>query len=66
MSSTFRPGDIVRGVPGRVSADWRGKVIKPQGIGWIVDWDGRRQHDDPRVRKTPQLFMLPEQIEGVE
>jgi len=59
----FYPGETVKGVTGRSSANWKGKIVKAKGTGYIVDWDGRRNHEDPRVRKTPELFMLPEQIE---
>ena len=59
----FFKGDMVRGVKGRSSYYWTGRVVRPDRIGYIVYWDGRENHEDPRVRKRPELFMLPEQIE---
>lgn len=62
LSGNYIPGDTVRGAPGRVSEVWQGKIVRPQGHGWIVNWDGRRNHENPAVRKRPELFMLTEQI----
>lgn len=59
----FFKGDIVRGVKGRSSYYWTGRVVRPDRMGYIVYWDGRKNHKDPRVQKRPELFMLPEQIE---
>jgi competence CoiA-like predicted nuclease len=62
LSGDYLPGDVVKGAPGRVSENWQGKIVRPQGQGWIVNWDGRRNHENPVVRKRPELFMLTEQI----
>lgn len=59
----YKKGDLVRGVPGRASANWKGTVVNVQPDGNIyVDWDGRRRHSDPRVKRQPVLFMLKEQV----
>ena len=62
--SLYKKGDKVRGVPGRISENWVGTVVSICADGGVmVDWDGRRKHEDHRVRKEPVLYMLAEQIE---
>jgi len=55
-------GTLVSGAPGRASEHWCGKVVAIRDGGYVVDWDGRRNHDDRLVRKNPELFMRPEQL----
>ena len=62
MPNTYRTGDLVRGAIGRPSENWKGRIVKARDGGYVVDWDGRRNHESPLVRKRPELFMLTEQL----
>ena len=65
--SSYKRGDKVRGVPGRISENWVGTVVSIRADGGVmVDWDGRRNHADHRVRKEPVLYMLPDQIQLID
>jgi len=67
VNSSYKRGDKVRGVPGRISNDWAGTVVSIRADGGVmVDWDGRRNHADHRVRKEPVLYMLSDQIQLID
>lgn len=66
-NSSYKRGDKVRGVPGRISENWLGTVVSIRADGGVmVDWDRRRNHADHRVRKEPVLYMLSDQIQLID